>query len=39
MIPAVAVTPAKVNASAYVGKPKQRAVQIDSSANIYNGKY
>jgi membrane fusion protein (multidrug efflux system) len=35
----VAVTPAKVNASAYVGKPKQRAVQIDSSANIYNGKY
>lgn len=33
------VTPKKVNASAYVGNPKQRAVQIDTPANIYNGKY
>lgn len=35
----LAVTPDKVNASEYKPNPKQRAVQIESSANIYNGKY
>lgn len=34
-----AVTPAKTNASAYKGDVKKRAVVIESSANIYNGKY
>ncbi|MDD3266767.1 MAG: efflux RND transporter periplasmic adaptor subunit [Burkholderiales bacterium] len=33
------VTPDKANASEYKPNPKQRAVQIESSANIYNGKY
>ncbi|RTL13373.1 MAG: efflux RND transporter periplasmic adaptor subunit [Neisseriaceae bacterium] len=34
-----AVTPAKTNASAYKGDVKKRAVVIESSANIYDGKY
>lgn len=34
-----AVTPAKTNASAYKGDVKKRAVVIESSADIYNGKY
>lgn len=35
----VSVTPNKVNASAYKPDPKQRAVRIESSANIYNDQY
>ncbi len=34
-----AVTPNKANASEYVPNQTQRAVQIESSADIYNGKY
>lgn len=33
------VTPNKANASDYKPDPKQRAVRIESSANIYNGQY
>lgn len=44
ILPAIAsapvkVTPAKTNASAYSGNKKERAIVIESSANIYNGKY
>lgn len=35
----VSVTPNKVNASAFKPDPKQRAVSIESSANIYNDQY
>lgn len=35
----VSVTPNKVNASAYKPDPKQRAVKIESGANIYNDQY
>lgn len=35
----LAVTPSKVNASAYKPDPKDRAVRIESGANIYNDQY
>lgn len=35
----ISVTPAKINASAFAPNQKQVSVSIESTANIYNGKY